>query len=191
MTNNKKAADNVDPHPMEDLLQVRVARIDEVIDQIARHSVFSRGLRKTDMRILNNLYDAEALSINELARRAHVDKAWISRSVVQLLDRKWISKQQDPRDSRVQLVRLTPKSRRLLDEVRPQVLTHERMLLEGIDEVELKRVLDHLLDNALRVLELRNAGSGRSASRRGPGKGKAAAARAGTKAKPKPGRTTR
>src|SRR5690606_15494812 len=151
-------------HPMEDLIQVRVARIDEVIDQIARHSVFSRGLRKTDMRILNNLYDAEALSINELARRAHVDKAWISRSVVQLLERKWISKQQDPRDSRVQLVRLTPKSRRLLDEVRPQVLTNERILLEGIDEVDFKRTMDRLLDNAVALLELRNSGNGRSVS---------------------------
>lgn len=148
------------PHLMEDIVQVRLMRLNEVINQIRRHSVGAMGLRSTDLRILNILYDAEAVSINELARRAHVDKAWISRSVVQLLDKKWISKQQDPNDSRAQLVRLTQKSRKLLDEVRPQVLLNEQILLQGIGEVAFKKNLDILLENAVALLEQRNASDG-------------------------------
>jgi DNA-binding MarR family transcriptional regulator len=147
-----------EPHPMEDIVQVRLMRVNEVINQIRRHSVGAIGLRSTDLRILNILYDVESVSINELARRAHVDKAWISRSVVELLDKKWISKQQDPNDSRAQLVRLTLKSRKMLDQVRPQVLVNEQILLEGINEVAFKKNLDQLLENAVALLEARNTG---------------------------------
>jgi len=144
-------------HPMEDIVQVRLMRVNEVINQIRRHSVGALGLRSTDLRILNILYDVESVSINELARRAHVDKAWISRSVVELLDKKWISKQQDPNDSRAQLVRLTQKSRKMLDQVRPQVLDNEQILLQGLNEAAFKKSLDLLLANAVALLQQRNA----------------------------------
>lgn len=157
MTKKKLTGAMLEQHPMEDIVQVRLMRLNEVINQIRRHSVGAVGLRSTDLRILNILYDVESVSINELARRAHVDKAWISRSVVQLLEKKWISKQQDPRDSRAQLVRLTQKSRTLLDKVRPQVLQNEQFLLQGISEAGFKKNLDLLLENAVALLEQRNA----------------------------------
>lgn len=152
---SRKGADAL--HPMEDLIQVRLGRLHEIMNQLARHSVWARGLRNTDLRILNILYDEEVISINELARRAHVDKAWISRSVVQLLAKKWINKKSDPNDSRVQLVSLTSKSRTLLDQVRPQVLTNERALLQGISESALKKSLDLLMKNAEILIDAKNA----------------------------------
>ncbi|MGA0805342.1 MAG: MarR family winged helix-turn-helix transcriptional regulator [Pseudohongiellaceae bacterium] len=157
MPKQKLAGPRQDQHPMEDIVQVRLMRVNEVINQMRRHSVGAIGLRSTDLRILNILYDVESVSINELARRAYVDKAWISRSVVQLLEKKWISKQQDPNDSRAQLVRLTQKSRTLLDKVRPQVLLNEQILLQGINEAAFKKNLDILLENAVALLEQRNA----------------------------------
>jgi DNA-binding MarR family transcriptional regulator len=174
------AAVGQDRHQMEDIVQVRLMRVNEVINQIRRHSVGALGLRSTDLRILNILYDVEAISINELARRAHVDKAWISRSVVQLLEKKWISKQQDPNDSRAQLVRLTQKSRKMLDEVRPQVLLNEQILLQGINEVVFKKNLDLLLESAVALLEERNA---TDAMKRKPGAKPAANPRAKKPAK--------
>lgn len=161
MPKKKSSAPVPELHPMEDIVQVRLMRLNEVINQIRRHSVGAMGLRSTDLRILNILYDVESVSINELARRAHVDKAWISRSVVQLLEKKWISKQPDPDDSRAQLVRLTQKSRTLLDKVRPQVLVNEQILLQGINEAAFKKNLDILLQNAVALLEQRNADDAR------------------------------
>jgi len=137
----------------EDLIQVRIIRIQEVITQLARYSVRTRGLRTTDMRIMNLLFDAGELSINELARRAHVDKAWISRSVMELLKKRWVSKKPDPDDARAQLIRLTPKSRTLSETVRPQLISNERRLLADIGEQQLKQQLDKLLLNADLLLE--------------------------------------
>lgn len=141
-------------HPMEDLVQVRMNRLVEIFLQLARKAIFVHGLRSTDLRIMNILYDEREVSINELARKTHVDKAWISRSVVQLLEKNWINKRQDVRDSRVQLVSLTAKSRRLLDRIRPEVLAHERVLLEGINEASFKKSMDRLMQNAERLLEM-------------------------------------
>lgn len=141
-------------HPMEDLVQVRMNRLVEIFLHLARKAIFVHGLRSTDLRIMNILYDEREVSINELARKTHVDKAWISRSVVQLLEKRWINKRQDAHDSRVQLVSLTAKSRRLLDHIRPEVLAHERVLLEGINEVAFKKSMDRLMQNAERLLEI-------------------------------------
>lgn len=139
--------------PLEDLLQVRLVRINEVISQLARFSVRKRGLRHTDLRIMNLLFDAGELSINELARRAHVDKAWISRSVMELLQKRWVTKQADPSDARAQLIRLTPKSRTLMETVRPQLESNERRMLAGVNEQQLKKQLDKVLLNADLLLE--------------------------------------
>jgi len=139
--------------PQEELIQVRIFRINEVINQLARYSVRTRGLRTTDMRIMNLLFDAGELSINELARRAHVDKAWISRSVMELLKKRLVGKKADPNDARAQLIRLTPKSRTLIETVRPQLISNERRLLADIGEQQLKQQLDKLLLNADLLLE--------------------------------------
>jgi DNA-binding MarR family transcriptional regulator len=137
----------------EDLIQVRIFRIHEVIEQLARYSVRTRGLRTTDMRIMNLLFDAGELSVNELARRAHVDKAWISRSVMELLRKRLVNKKADPNDARAQLIRLTPKSRTLIEAVRPQLFSNERRLLDGVNEKQLKKQFDKLLLNADLLLE--------------------------------------
>jgi DNA-binding MarR family transcriptional regulator len=150
----KPAKSNIAIAPLqEDLIQVRIIRIQEVITQLARYSVRARGLRHTDLRIMNLLFDAGELSINELARRAHVDKAWISRSVMELLQKRWVSKKPDPGDARAQLIRLTPKSRTLIETVRPQLISNERRLLTGVNEKQLKQQLDKLLLNADLLLE--------------------------------------
>ncbi len=153
MKNSAKPSTVASTTPLEDLLQARLGRIHEVINQLARYSVGARGLRTTDLRIMNLLFDAGTLSINELARRAHVDKAWISRSVMQLLQKRWVSKQPDPADARAQLIRLTPKSRALLESVRPQMQTNEQQLLTGVNAAQLKKQLDKVLMNAELLLE--------------------------------------
>lgn len=153
MKKSAKPSTVVSPTPLEDLLQARLGRIHEVINQLARYSVGARGLRTTDLRIMNLLFDAGTLSINELARRAHVDKAWISRSVMQLLQKRWVSKQPDPADARAQLIRLTPKSRALLESVRPQMQANEVRLLTGVNAAQLKKQLDKVFMNAELLLE--------------------------------------
>ena len=139
--------------PLEDLIQVRLGRLTEVCNQLARFSVGTKGLRITDLRIMNLLFDNGVLSINELARRSRVDKAWVSRSVTQLLEKRWVSKENDPNDARAQLIRLTPKSRETLEKFRPAIQHNEKLLLQGVNEKLLKRQLDRVWINAGDLLE--------------------------------------
>jgi len=62
---------------LEDLVPVRIVRLAEVIARLATQSIESTvGLRNTDLRLLNLLDGTEGVTVNEIARRAHVDKAW-------------------------------------------------------------------------------------------------------------------
>src|SRR5438552_4139294 len=67
---------------LEDLVAVRVVRIAEVLARLATASFETKvGLRNTDLWILNLLDRTDGVTVNEIARRAHVDKAWVSRSL--------------------------------------------------------------------------------------------------------------
>lgn len=142
------------PKTFEDNVGVRIIRLAEVFTRLAKIGVEQPwNLRNTDLRILNTLDGAESVAISEIARRTHVDKAWISRSVRELEKNGLIEKRVDPKDSRVSLAALTPKGRALLEEIRPHVTVAEGQVLEGIKEANFKRDLNRLLENAEAILE--------------------------------------
>jgi DNA-binding transcriptional ArsR family regulator len=90
------------PKTFEDNVGVRIIRLAEVFTRLAKIGVEQPwNLRNTDLRILNTLDGAESVAISEIARRTHVDKAWISRSVRELEKNGLIEKRVDPKDSRV------------------------------------------------------------------------------------------
>src|SRR5262245_54719174 len=114
----------------EDHVAVRVVRIAEILERLAQRAIEPRwGLRNTDLRILNLLDGEASLPVSVVSRRAHVDKAWISRSIRQLAKRGLVELGQDRDDARLSLVSLTVRGRTLLDEIRPTVLLYERRLL--------------------------------------------------------------
>lgn len=139
---------------LEDNIGVRIVRIAEVFQRLAKLGVEAPwGLRQTDLRILNLLDGEESVAVSEIARRAHVDKAWISRSTRELVDAGLVERRAHPDDSRVTLAALTAKGRALLDDIRPYVVEAEKRVLKGIDERALKRQLDRLLANAEAILD--------------------------------------
>ena len=138
----------------EDNVGVRILRLAEVYARLAKIGVEQPwGLRGTDLRILNVLDGADSMAISEIARRTHVDKAWISRSIRQLEDKQLVERQIDGKDSRVTLAVLTAKGRALLEDIRPSVVASEQRVLDGIDEKTFKRDLDRLFENAEAILE--------------------------------------
>ena len=139
---------------LDDHIAVRVVRASEALTRIASRSIEARwGLRNTDLRVLNVLDGAAPVTIAEISRRTHVDKAWISRTVRELESRDLVSRSADPRDTRLALVALTARGRDLLEEVRPHALKNEARLLAGIDSGLLKSLLERLEANATEILE--------------------------------------
>ena len=151
--------DDAKHRSMEDLVAVRLVRIAEVVARLAARTIETRfGLRNTDLRIMNMLDRTNGVTVNEIARRAHIDSAWISRSIRHLESTGVVARRADPKDSRLKVVALTDKGRKLLDEVRPIALTREAQMLDGIDGAPFKAELDRLLANAEAMLAASDGG---------------------------------
>jgi DNA-binding MarR family transcriptional regulator len=149
----------------EDNVGVRVVRLAEVFSRLARIGVEEPwGLRATELRILNILDGAASIPISEIARRTHVDKAWISRSVRDLEKKGLVARRHDENDARKSQAVLTDKGRELLETIRPLVLVGEQRVLQDIGEARFKADLDRLLANAEEILaaaEANLSGGGR------------------------------
>ena len=106
----------------------------------------------------------DGVSVNEIARRAHVDKAWVSRSLRHLESSGLVGRSGLQRDSRLTLITLTARGRAKLAQVRPLAADHESRLLAGIDKAAFKAHLERLMANAEALLTA-GAHSGRQSGR--------------------------
>ena len=156
-----KPANALDIHevsPLEDLVPVRIMRIADVISRLATRGFRARfDLRNTDFRILNLLDHEQGMTVNEIARRTHVDKAWISRSLRQLSDKGLVKRGSDKKDSRVAVIRLTKSGQSLLSEIWPLATATEEHILDGIETKAFKRDLDRLMKNVEAMLDGRES----------------------------------
>jgi DNA-binding MarR family transcriptional regulator len=127
------------------LVSVRIVRLSELILRLGVLAFQDRfGVRPTDLRILVMLGAHQPISVNEVSRRTHIDKAWISRSLRGLLDRKLITRMAHPSDSRASLLSLTKKGEALLRKIAPVAQDYQRQLLQGQRSRDVERVLDLL-----------------------------------------------
>ena len=110
------------------------------------------GVKNTELRILVHL-GGQSLAVNELARRTHVDKAWISRSLRALEARGLVVRTPHPTDARASLVRLSPEGEALVQSFAPLAATRNRRLLAGLDEAEVYRIFDALILRAEDILQ--------------------------------------
>jgi DNA-binding MarR family transcriptional regulator len=130
------------------LVPVRVVRVADLILRIGTLTWDRFGLKNTDLRILAMLGAYQPISVNEISRRTHIDKAWISRSTRSLLRRKLITKSAHPADSRASSLALTKKGEALLREIAPVAQEYQRQLLQGQRSRDVERVLDLLAARA-------------------------------------------
>jgi DNA-binding MarR family transcriptional regulator len=137
------------------LVSVRIVRLSELILRIGTLTFKNRfGVKPTDLRILVMLGAYQPISVNEVSRRTHIDKAWISRSLAGLLRRKLIKRTAHPSDSRASLLSLTKKGEALLREIAPVAEEYQRQLLQGQRTRDVERVLDLLSARAEEMFQL-------------------------------------
>jgi DNA-binding MarR family transcriptional regulator len=136
------------------LVSVRIVRLAELILRIGTHTFKERfGVKPTDLRILVMLGAYQPISVNEVSRRTHIDKAWISRSLKGLMRRKLIKRTSHPSDSRAALLSLTKKGEALLREIAPVAEDYQRQLLQGQRARDVEQVLDLLSARAEEMFE--------------------------------------
>jgi DNA-binding MarR family transcriptional regulator len=138
---------------LHDRIVARICRLADAMVHMSSHHIRKLwNLRNTDLRLLNVLESEDALSVNEISRRALLDQAWVSRSLRALEREKLVERRKHPTDSRLTLISLTKRAREILDESRPYAEWSEKVLLNGVDEIELKRLLDRLESNTQGLL---------------------------------------
>lgn len=139
--------------PLEDLVAVRIARLADVMARLAEQYVTSQvGAHGSDLRLLNLLDATEGITVNEIARRIHIDKGWVSRSLQRLEESGLVSRSSSRSDARVSVVHLSPRGRAALDRIKPTTFAREQRLLDGIEEERFKAELDRLMANAEALL---------------------------------------
>ncbi len=149
------------------LVSVRIVRLSELILRIGTFTFKDRfDVKPTDLRILVILGAYQPISVNEVSRRTHIDKAWISRSVRGLMRRKLITRTAHPSDSRASLLSLTRKGEALLREIAPVAQEYQRQLLQGQRTRDVERVLDLLSARAEEMFQLAMQQKNRSVRRR-------------------------
>lgn len=132
---------------LHDRIVARICRLaDAMLLMSSQHIKRLWDLRNTDLRLLSVLHK-EALPVIEISRRTLLDQAWVSRSVRTLEAKKLVDRHSDPRDSRITRVALTKAGHQILIESRPYAVWSEQVLLKGIDDRQLKALLDQLETN--------------------------------------------
>jgi DNA-binding MarR family transcriptional regulator len=126
-------------------VSIKIIRIAEALNRSATRVFGSLyDLKNTDWRILVNLAEPAPITIGELSRRVRIDKAWISRSLTHLRERKLVRVTSDPRMPRAKLISLTQQGKHLLAQIAPITVQRAQRLLAGVDQTQAEAILDRI-----------------------------------------------
>ena len=142
------------PTPLTGLVAFRLIHLADTISRAAA-LVYEKqfGLNNSELRAMIALRDLQPLTIADLSRVGRIDKAWVSRSVAELLDRGLVSREAHPTDQRMALIRLTPAGLGLTRAFEPVAHARQKRLLAGLSQREAFRVIDMLQKNADQLLK--------------------------------------
>ncbi len=109
------------------------------------------GISIPEWRVVANVAAHDALSLREVSRLTHLDKATASRAVARLEDHGFLAKRTNPADRRLVELSLTRKGRRLFKQIVPLALAFEAELVGdlSVDDVAQLHGLIARLDSRL------------------------------------------
>jgi len=137
--------------PNEDLLDYQTGRLQDLIGEIVdccedRRLYESQkfGVPFAELRCLL-LFDGERyLTVKGIAQRMDVAKSRVTKIVDSLIEKGLVERFEDPRDSRIKLISLTPQGRAVSEQARAfHEEIHRNLLLHLADE-ERKSILSEL-----------------------------------------------
>ncbi|RED49894.1 MarR family winged helix-turn-helix transcriptional regulator [Aestuariispira insulae] len=138
---------------LENFLPYRLSILDNRVSQALSGIYQERfGLSIPEWRVMAILGRHAPLSSNQVADRGSMDKAKVSRAVARLLERDLISRETDPRDNRLLILKLSSKGRRIYAKISPLALGWEKALI-GCLEPEEAEILDRIIDKLHRQVD--------------------------------------
>ncbi len=99
------------------------------------------GISIPEWRVIAHVAANDALSLREVCRLTHLDKATASRAAARLEEVGHLAKRVNPADRRLVELSLTRKGRRLFKQIEPLALAFEAELLKGVSAEEARHLL--------------------------------------------------
>jgi DNA-binding MarR family transcriptional regulator len=94
------------------------------------------GLKLDEWRILTNLYSFSTLSAKEISQKAHIRPVRVSRAMVSLENKNYITRHVNIVDRRSVLSCLTQKGRNIIMELSPVIKQNEKKILLNLTKDE-------------------------------------------------------
>jgi DNA-binding MarR family transcriptional regulator len=111
------------------------------------------GLSLSDSRALSVIGAFGPLSVNDLASRANLHKGPASRAAQALVERKLVSKDAHQNDARGVILSLTPKGRKVFDQIIRIVDERNKQITQDLNAIEIEQ-LNGLIDRLIKTAEL-------------------------------------
>lgn len=128
-----------------------------------RNDICCYGISVSQCYTLEVLQEHGALSMQALADQLQLAVSTVTRLVDQLVDKRFVERQSNPRDRRICQVQLTAEGRRLLHTIRKELVAREHAILQRIPAASRDHViwaiaeLSQALDNWKRTEETHHA----------------------------------
>lgn len=121
---------------LEGKLSFRIARLAKLMESHAIRTLGDAPLSLTSYRIIMSVELFEETSAADLGHVLLIDRAQISRSVSDLMERGFLVARPDPSSKRRKLLRLSPEGQALLDSVKPAFAQRQDNFLAVLGEAE-------------------------------------------------------
>ena len=123
-------------------------RLDRISEALSRHfqPVYrdQHGMTRPEWKVLAHLGQAETLTAREIVRRTGLHKTKVSRAVSALESRRWLERNRDEADRRIEHLTLTRTGRKGYDALTALLKAREAELLNRLSGKELETVGDAL-----------------------------------------------
>lgn len=109
------------------------------------------GLGSGQYTFLLYLYGNDGISQDELSKALDIDKATTARAIARLEQEKYVKRDSDPSDKRINRVFLTDKSLELKSEIMEITNEWKKIILKDIDknsQEQLKLLMEQMTENA-------------------------------------------
>ena len=138
-------ADDPSLHVLESLVTYRLMRVADTLMRAAVQVYRERhDVTVTELRLLATIGHHQPLALNEVSRLTGIDKAWVSRSLAALVDRKLVARARHPSDSRIVLLSLTRAGKTKVQQIVPLAVGRNERLLAGIQGARRATLLEFL-----------------------------------------------
>ncbi|WP_246717382.1 MarR family winged helix-turn-helix transcriptional regulator [Oricola nitratireducens] len=123
-------------------------RLDRISEAVSRHfqPVYrdQHGMTRPEWKVLAHLGEADTLTAREIVRRTGLHKTKVSRAVSALEARRWLDRNRDEADRRIEHLALTARGRIEYDKLVSLLKAREEELLRRLDDHQMRTIADAL-----------------------------------------------